>query len=179
LPDRPNLPRDVRRDVLIESGYRCAFPSCRQHPVEVDHIHDVAKGGTDDFQNLVALCALCHVRKTRGEIDRKALLQLKANLSVINHRYGDYERRILERFALEPGATAVEIPIGFEVLMMYLVRDGLVRPTVTTPLIRMTDGAGRPFNVGNQLYELLPQGRAFVTQWVNAVALDPAEGSDG
>jgi 5-methylcytosine-specific restriction protein A len=34
--------------------------------LEVDHIHDIALGGRDHPQQMIALCPNCHAVKTRG-----------------------------------------------------------------------------------------------------------------
>jgi hypothetical protein len=85
---------------LIEAGHRCAIPTCRAHPVEIDHIDDWAKVQEHRFENLIALCPTCHARKgdKPGQIDRKSLRYYKANLGLLNARYGEVERRLLEWF---------------------------------------------------------------------------------
>ncbi|MFF3229124.1 HNH endonuclease [Nocardia suismassiliense] len=84
--DRPPIPNELRRAVLVEAGHRCAIPTCRQYPVEVDHIVDWAKTRRHDFDNLIALCPTCHARKTKGEIDTLAMKQYKLNLGVSVNR---------------------------------------------------------------------------------------------
>jgi hypothetical protein len=96
---RPNIAAQLERDVKMEAGYRCAIPSCRQHPVQIAHIVPWSKVRVHQYSNLIALCGVCHARYDRGEIDRKAMRQFKANLGIINARYGEYERRLLEFFA--------------------------------------------------------------------------------
>jgi hypothetical protein len=86
--------------VLIEAGHRCAIPTCRAHPVEIEHIDDWAKVREHRFENLIALCPTCHARKGNGpdQIDLKSLKIYKQNLALLNSRYGEYERRLLEDF---------------------------------------------------------------------------------
>lgn len=50
---------------------------------------------------MIALCPNCHRRKGNGpaQIDRRSLRQYKANLAVLNSRYGELERRLIEAFA--------------------------------------------------------------------------------
>ncbi|HKQ08164.1 MAG TPA: HNH endonuclease signature motif containing protein [Blastocatellia bacterium] len=76
-------PRPLERDVLVEAGHRCAIPTCRQIPVEIAHIVPWARVKAHTFDNLIALCPTCHTRYDNGEIDRRAMLQYKANLSVL------------------------------------------------------------------------------------------------
>ncbi len=79
---RPAIPRQLERDVLVEAGHRCAIPTCKQTPVEIAHINPWETVREHTFDNLIALCPNCHDRyDKKGEIDRKAMLQYKANLS--------------------------------------------------------------------------------------------------
>ncbi|MGW0465418.1 HNH endonuclease [Streptomyces sp. NPDC003027] len=95
---RPDIPMELRRAVLVEAGHRCAIQTCRQTPVDLAHITPWAKVRAHTFDNLIALCPTCHRRFDRGDIDRKAMLQYKANLDVLNHRYTDLERQLLRMF---------------------------------------------------------------------------------
>jgi 5-methylcytosine-specific restriction protein A len=66
----------ARRAVLIRSQGRCENPRCTGQPtditdrgdpiLEVDHIHDLAQGGPDHPEQMIALCPNCHAVKTRG-----------------------------------------------------------------------------------------------------------------
>jgi len=129
---------------MIEAGHRCAIPTCRAvASLQIEHIEDWAKVRRHDFENMIVLCANCHGRKgnRNGQIDRKALRQYKANLAVINSRYSDLERRVLEHLAEQraqlrpafenkPGVAAdwarglsVAVPGAMRLLMGYLIRD--------------------------------------------------------
>lgn len=65
-----------RKAVLIRSGGKCENPGCLGHPdeltdagdpiLEVDHVNDIAKGGWDTTDVMIALCPNCHALKTRG-----------------------------------------------------------------------------------------------------------------
>ena len=129
-PTRPPIPAELKRRAMMESGYRCAIPVCRNHPAEVDHIDDWAKVKEHKFENLIALCPTCHARKGNrpGQIDRKALLGYKANLGQLNMLYGDMERRMLEAFAerRSVGEPLGEILIPFYLTFMIsgLIKDG-------------------------------------------------------
>jgi 5-methylcytosine-specific restriction protein A len=66
----------AREAVLLRSGGRCENPSCtgdvrdmtdRGAPIlEVDHVRDLAAGGPDKPEGMIALCPNCHAIKTRG-----------------------------------------------------------------------------------------------------------------
>jgi 5-methylcytosine-specific restriction protein A len=79
---RPRVSVDVlrlesaRRAVLLRSEGHCESPGCTGEPqdvtdaghpiLEVDHIQDLAKGGPDHPEHMIALCPNCHAIKTRG-----------------------------------------------------------------------------------------------------------------
>ena len=68
--------KSARRAVLLRSEGHCESPRCTGEPeditdaghpiLEVDHIHDLAKGGPDHPEQMIALCPNCHAIKTRG-----------------------------------------------------------------------------------------------------------------
>lgn len=168
MPDgRPSIPRPLERSVLVEAGHRCAIPQCRQTPVELAHIKPWAEVKTHTFDNLIALCPTCHTRYDQGEIDRLAMLQYKANLSVMNGRYGDLEQRVLRVFADQPGATQLNLPGGLEILLMYLIQDGLLAKMVNAgPRVEIMGVPSQEF------YVLTNEGRAFINRWLAAEPLN-------
>jgi 5-methylcytosine-specific restriction enzyme A len=66
----------ARRAVPLRSEGHCESPHCTGEPqditdaghpiLEVDHIQDLAKGGPDHPEQMIALCPNCHAIKTRG-----------------------------------------------------------------------------------------------------------------
>src|SRR5262245_61660937 len=78
---RPAVPADLERRVLVEAGHRCAVPVCKQTPVELAHIVPWSQVKTHQFDNLIALCPTCHTRYDNGEIDRKSMLVYKTQLA--------------------------------------------------------------------------------------------------
>jgi 5-methylcytosine-specific restriction enzyme A len=66
----------AREAVLLRSGGQCENPRCTGDvqdvtdsgaPIlEVDHVRDLAKGGPDKPDQMIALCPNCHATKTRG-----------------------------------------------------------------------------------------------------------------
>lgn len=66
---RSPISKKLRFDVFKRDGFVCLY--CGAHPsetvlLEVDHIHPVAEGGTDDFENLVTACFDCNRGKGAG-----------------------------------------------------------------------------------------------------------------
>lgn len=71
---------DVRDSVLKRDGYCCA--ECgRTDRLEVHHIHHRADGGTDDPDNLITLCMVCHAEQHKGEPIHRLMM---ANIERMN-----------------------------------------------------------------------------------------------
>ena len=69
----------VRAKVLRDSAGICA--KCKgDGACEVDHIISRRSGGSNDYENLQALCRLCHSRKSASE-GNAAKARLKARRS--------------------------------------------------------------------------------------------------
>jgi len=63
-PLPPGWAKTVRR-ILKRDNHRCY--RCDALATEVDHIVPASQGGTDDDNNLAAICTPCHRRKTASE----------------------------------------------------------------------------------------------------------------
>jgi hypothetical protein len=165
---RPHLPRGLAREVKVEAGHRCAIPTCRRHPIEIAHIEPHKPDGANDvFENLIALCPTCHARYDNGEIDRPSMRLYKANLSVLNSRYSDYERRVLEFFAARPGANAISLP-GADFSLLYLLQDGLLVDIGARGVSMRAGGV----ELAPKTYELTEKGRDFVNLWLGGNDLE-------
>lgn len=160
MEQRPAIPTELKRRVLVEAGHRCAIPACRQTPIELAHITPWAQVRDHTFENLIALCPTCHTRFDRGDIDKKSMLIYKSNLSIINSRYGDFERRVMQVFGQEPNANQIWLPGGLEIMLMYLMNDGLLVDTGQNSGVIMS---GMP---SQKLYQLTPKGRQFINKWL-------------
>lgn len=157
--------------MLVEAGHRCAIPTCRSATTEIAHIVPWAKVREHTFDNLIALCPTCHTRYDRDEIDQLAMRQYKANLGLINSRYGDVERRVLTHFAMKPEVNEVYLPGASNLLVMYLVQDGYLVEAKTYQSRATPDGFFE-FDVPVlQRYDLTAAGREFVERWSRAAAL--------
>ncbi|MFD4637381.1 HNH endonuclease signature motif containing protein [Lentzea sp. NPDC058436] len=135
------------------------------------HIVPWAKVREHSFDNLIALCPTCHTRYDRDEIDQPAMRQYKANLGLLNSRYGDVERRVLTHFAMKPEVNEVYLPGASNLLVMYLVQDGYLVEAETYQSRATPDGFFE-FDVPVlQRYDLTAAGREFVERWSRAAAL--------
>ena len=66
---RQPIPRKLRHEVFKRDGYRCreCGASKDETSLEIDHILPVAKGGTNDIDNLQTLCRECNRMKHTDE----------------------------------------------------------------------------------------------------------------
>ncbi|WP_194915126.1 HNH endonuclease [Catenulispora rubra] len=78
---RPDVPRQLYRDLLPEAGHRCPIPACGAVVVEVAHIIPWRQVRRHDFANMIALCPTCHARFDRGDIDRASMRAYKSALT--------------------------------------------------------------------------------------------------
>jgi hypothetical protein len=82
---RKPISATIRREVLIEAGYRCANPTCRQIlALELHHMVEVAKGGENTVNNLIALCPTDHALYTTRKISADAIYAWKTVLVSLN-----------------------------------------------------------------------------------------------
>ncbi|NYF13619.1 hypothetical protein HDC34_001913 [Pseudoclavibacter sp. JAI123] len=192
MSNRKSIPVEVSRQLFEESGYRCAVPGCRE-TAALDRAYIVPHAETEDdsFENLIILCAVCHRRYDRKEIARSAILNYKQNLAVMNGRYNDFERRLLERFVRSGLSSSVELDHSatVELMVRNLVRDGMLSVTEgRTDMERLANGTMAmvlPFTVtssdlpridntgaerigGTDHYALTEAGRQLVARWFGA-----------
>jgi hypothetical protein len=68
---RKSLSKKVRFDIFKRDAFLCQY--CGNHPpsvvLEVDHIHPVAEGGSNDPDNLVTACFDCNRGKGASRLD--------------------------------------------------------------------------------------------------------------
>ena len=167
---RPAIPRPLRRKVLVEAGHRCAIPTCRSTTLEVHHITPYEKTKKHEFNNLIALCPTCHSRYHKGEIDHQSMFQYKFNLSILNGRYSDFEKRILCDFSSKLKEIKLWLPGLHELHVFNLLKDGFIKKTETYGAFSESfDGKNFP-NI--ELYNLTEEGREFITKWMSGDTLD-------
>jgi hypothetical protein len=76
MSNRPPIPAEISRQVLIESGHRCAVcgAGC---PLERAHIIPWHKSREHKAENLICLCANCHERADKEKWGEKTLREYK------------------------------------------------------------------------------------------------------
>lgn len=80
MASRPPIPAELKRQVLLEAGHRCAIPSCKQPVTDIHHIIPWKDCSEHNFDNLIAICPNCHRLAHEGKIDKKSLRFYKTQL---------------------------------------------------------------------------------------------------
>ncbi len=157
INDRPAIPADLRRRILVEAGHRCAIPTCRHIEVDVHHIVPWAQCKAHDYDNLIALCPNCHRRADRGEIDRKSVRLYKLNLRFIHDKYSQLEMDILFELHKMPPGKALAWPPFNNILIKRLLESGYVAIQQASATVKLAGMQASP----NYLL-ITDAGRAFV-----------------
>jgi hypothetical protein len=136
--ERPQIPAEIRRRVLVEAGHRCAIPTCRHIEVDIHHIVPWTQCQTHEYDNLIALCPNCHRRADRGEIDRKSLRLYKVNLRFIHDKYSQLEMDILfELWMTQPDNSGIMWPPFAHILLKRIIEAKLIRVVQPANSIKM------------------------------------------
>ena len=157
MEERPPIPADLKRRVLIEAGHRCAIPTCRFPATEIAHIEPWAKVKEHKYENLIALCPNCHGRADKGEIDRKSLKIYKRIVQRLTDRYDRFELNVLNQ--LRQGKQVV-MAGNMLLLIKNLLDEGLVAVRGGGVIIE-----GIPSNV---VVILTDKGNRFIEEWIKA-----------
>jgi hypothetical protein len=167
---RARISSAVRDAVLVEAGYKCANPVCRNVlALEVHHIIWVKEGGSSTVENLLALCGHCHDLHTAGHIPSTAIYTWKGLLVSLNNPSRAAVDLLLvlyeEDRRLANGDTSEHPPFRF-------TGDGLgsLAPLMTSGLVRISRrllGGVTAWGGGSPQYEvqLTDRGRLLVEAW--------------
>jgi len=84
---RTLIPTEIKREILVECGERCAV--CGDPlPLELAHIIPWHKSGEHKTEDLICLCANCHERADKENWGEKTLREFKRNpwvIRVVSH----------------------------------------------------------------------------------------------
>jgi len=90
------ISKKIRFEVFKRDGFICQY--CGKHPpeitLEVDHVHPISKGGSDDINNLITACFDCNRGKTNIELKRipNTLIDNKEILQERELQYIEYHK---------------------------------------------------------------------------------------
>lgn len=66
----------TKRNVLVRDGFRCAYCGGQKERLSIDHIIPKSRGGKTSFENCVAACRGCNLKKG-GRTPSEAAMYLK------------------------------------------------------------------------------------------------------
>ncbi len=85
---RKDIPVTIKHQILMESGYKCGNPACRNViTLHLHHIVWVTANGSDEPSNLLALCPYCHAMHHAGHIPIEAIRHWKGMLEALNSAF--------------------------------------------------------------------------------------------
>ncbi len=159
MPDRPPIPAELKRRLLVEAGHRCAIPTCRHPTTEIAHIEPFANNPVHEYANLIALCPNCHTRFDRGEIDRKAMRIYKRRLLFLGDRYSKYELNVLDFLRTQP-----RVVVNGPLTVKGLLDDELLEMEAEFQNMQFSDGYKAIISMSVRLTE---KGRVFLAEWAD------------
>lgn len=98
---RKAISKKLRFDVFKRDGFVCAY--CGSTPpnvvLQVDHIHPVAEGGTNDIDNLITSCQPCNIGKGANKLSLvpQSLAEKAAIVAEQESQIKGYQEIIRER----------------------------------------------------------------------------------
>jgi len=156
MGDRESISTELKRKILVESGHRCAIPTCRFPTIEIAHIEPWSDVKEHTYENLIALCPNCHTRADKGEIDRKSLKIYKRILQRLTDRYDRFELNILNELRQDE-----QVVMAGNMLL-------LIKNILDEELINVRNGGvlieGIPSNVS---IALTSKGTKFIKEWIS------------
>ena len=68
----------TKRNILVRDGFKCAYCGTRRERLSIDHIIPRSRGGKTTFENCVAACKSCNLKKGgRTPSEARMYLNLK------------------------------------------------------------------------------------------------------
>lgn len=158
--ERLKIPKEIKRKVLLEAGHRCAIPTCKYARVDIAHIIPWSESQDNSFENLIALCPNCHDLYDKDKkIDHKSMQIYKQNLGLLNHRYGEIKRRILDYF-YESNNISICLPALHEIHVLFPLKDKFLIKTKKPGRILIQSG-GLTVPIWEE-YTLTDKGKIFI-----------------
>ena len=144
----------VQHEVLQESAFRCAVPTCRAIFVPgVDELTRIEEFGKNEAPNLVALCASCRKKAGSEALTTEALSIYKKVIAALHKAF---DREAVDQLLLLDSEE-------FETLQVS--GDGVLRLSGAISAGLMSYES---FQQGYRLM-LTEKGRSFVQDWKNGV----------
>lgn len=116
MPDRPAIPAHITREILIESGHRCAVCGANC-PLERAHIIPWHKSKEHKAEDLICLCASCHERADLEQWGEATLREYKKKPWILRQ----------DNKILAGGKTKLQLTIDMELEQFDEVQQRLLR----------------------------------------------------
>lgn len=159
--NRPRIPADVERQVLIEAGHRCAVCGS-ELPLERAHIIAWSRSKDHSAANLLCLCANCHGRADTEKWGEETLRQYKQRPWVIRARI-----EAAQNVAFSPLHQLPPPPADFTGRAAELaeLREAATRGGVTISGVRGMGGIGKTalaLALSRELAPLYPDAQIYL-----------------
>jgi len=160
--DRPAVPREVVRRLLVEVGHRCAV--CGEPcPLEMAHIIPWRVSKAHDIEDLICLCANCHERADKEKWGQETLREYKYNPWVLRRHSGREEPSASKRVEVTLALDLISFTELDERLIIFALAAFLDIPTTRIRIASVEEGSIRltlelPRKAANQLLEASKTG---------------------
>lgn len=106
---RKRIPESVRWHIAASQSFCCAACDTMLPDVaEIDHVLRLADGGTDDINNLIALCSTCHSVKSHMEV-----IESRTKYSAVGALQTSHDIKTLPQNDIVADTKPKEISRGF------------------------------------------------------------------
>lgn len=163
--DRKKLPIPVRHQLLMEAGYKCGNPACRNViTLELHHIEYVCAGGGDETSNLLVLCPYCHSLHHAGHIPVEAIRLWKGLLVALNQAF---DRQGMDLILYLHHTKTNQLWYSADGVLKFagLIGAGLVE-IAETDMIFKAPNEGKMFRQTSHKLALTHRGTLFVEAWL-------------
>ncbi len=167
------VPETTKQLVLLESGYRCANPTCRSIlTLEIHHIEWVKDKGANTHDNLIPLCPTCHALHTQGSIPKTAIVTWKSILVSLNNPNRSCADVLLVLYQAESNPASVSDETSKLPPMRFSGDSlGFLASLITANLVKIGryHSGSSWFGGGSPTFEvhLTETGKQFVDSWLN------------
>jgi hypothetical protein len=164
--DRKKLSTNVRHQLLMEAGYKCGNPACRNViTLELHHIEYVCAGGGDENSNLLVLCPYCHSLHHAGHIPVEAIRLWKGLLVALNHAF---DRQGMELLLYLHRTNPNQLMYSADGALKFagLIGAGLVE-IAETDMTFMAPNERKMFRQTSHKLALTQRGKLLIEAWLS------------
>lgn len=82
----------TRRNLMYRDHYSCQYCGTKTNDLTIDHVIPKSKGGTDSWDNVIACCQRCNVKKGDRTPKEASMALLKHPRTPVGHLYFEVTR---------------------------------------------------------------------------------------